>query len=128
MNATYSLADIDGTLCVAIASPDYNEPTIVTNYYPTPHATRDLLRFYEQSPEQLAEWEVKQSRPGEYWVSHKQAWGTGGRYIELIGGGRAMPIKGDTRPAPKPRVGKATRLEWSAGKWWKETKRGRQLA
>ena len=132
---TYRLADVDGKLCVVCSTPAWNTPEIIHNYWPTSASTFRLLqdRFPDSEaldranwPRLLAEFQVKQSRPGEYFIeSPFRAYGCD-FYLELQDGGRTESIRTESTPAPRPRTRLA--LEWTDGKWFKNTAAGWKLA
>ena len=125
----YSLADVDGTLCVRCETSDYVNPSIVTHYWPTTIRTRDAMRFYFDSASAdvalLATLTAKQSIPGEYFIGIKDAYSgiwRAGQHVRLIDGPRTLPVKTDVVDAPTPKVRKGTDVYWSSGCWVKRTK------
>lgn len=136
METTYRLADVDGALCVVAAIPMQDEPTIVHQFWPSIARTMDFVRYhfdYEQWsdkarwPELLASFSVKDSRPGEYWIEDtRYRSGNRGSYLELRDGGRTQPVKTQATPAPRPKTRLA--LDWSNGRWFKNTAAGWKLA
>jgi len=124
-----SLADVDGVLCVACSVPDYCEPRIVVNHWPTRVTTRDAMRYFfdDASFDGLARLEARRTRPGEYFVGIKQpgshVWQTG-KHLELVDGGHTQSVKTDIREVKTPKTRKGTKIYWSSGAWVKHTSKG----
>lgn len=114
------LADVDGTLCVAVRAPDYNEPKYVTLHFPTKCGTRDFCAFYECKPEELRErFRLVETMPGEYRITTDHGKPIFGRACEvsLVSGARTLSALATSEPVPVPRVAKSSRIIYDGGRW-----------
>ena len=120
----YFAADVDGVLCVACEVPDYSEPKIVTNFWPTKTTTKFILDLFDGLT--LAELTVTRSTPGEYFIGERYAdspvWRFG-RHVELLDMAYTQPVKTTSRPAAPPKT--RCRHYWSSGGW--TVHRGRKV-
>lgn len=118
-----SLTIVDGVLCVRSAIPDWTSPRWIGNVYATTARARDAMRYLDISEAQLLECELRETRPGEYYVTnHKECPRTAptGVYVELTHGAKSIPIAIEIADYPAPKTRLKTRYE--DGHWWKETK------
>lgn len=121
----YTLADVDGEVCVAARQTDWNEPRYVINHWPTPFGTRRLLSDLEiDSLDQLT---IVDSMPGEFVITHVRGERVYGNHLRfcLSEGGRTKSILTTFADVPRPRIGKGSKLEWLDGRWHKTSPKGK---
>lgn len=127
----FDCADVDGVFCIRFTTTDWQNPTIVTHYWPTVCRTYDVLRHFFDgvAPESRAacigKLTCRRSMPGEYFVGIKADYGAtwqSGKHIRLLDGGHTQPVRTETREAIMPKVRKGIMVYWSGGAWVKHTK------
>lgn len=123
------MTDDGETLCVTMTTADYSRADLITHYWPVASASPwSLFRlYYDTVPAretwalELDEWEVRQVRPGEYYLRHEHHC-PAGTYARLEQGGHTNPVKTTERPCPRPRS--KLPLVWSGGHWHSYGKQG----
>lgn len=122
------LSIVDGTVCVASTTTDWNAPRLITNHWPTTVRARDLANFLDVSELELLSATVL-SLPGEYYVKNPghrdgtHCFGMSGAYVSLTHGGRTQPVKTDLVPYPAPK-NRGRKVEYRDGYWHVETAKG----
>lgn len=125
----YYLADVDGALCVAVRSPNYDEPKYVTVHFPTKFRTREWCDYFECKPEELRErFRLRSTMPGEFAVTTDHGKPVFGRVYEipLSEGARTRSVLATAEPVPVPRAAKSTKIEWQGGRWFLYPAKGKR--
>lgn len=109
----FTLADINGTLCIAWAMPNTGDTADITvNYFPTKVSTQEFL---EREPSKtLEEFDVHPAKPGEFRVV-LSSYRSPGFYLELRNGEKTKPVHVTITAAPVPT--NAVSAEWYRGAW-----------
>ena len=129
MLLAYSLSIVDGTVCVACKQTDFSAPRVFTNHWPTTVRARDLAHFLDIPQERLAECAVKESRPGEFYVTNPgnadgaRCFGMTGAYVLLTHGAQTKSVKTDIADYPAPK-NRGKRVEYRDGYWFKDSAKG----
>ncbi len=129
MLTRYQVSIIDGIVCIACTSTDYNEPRLITNHWPTTVKARDLADYLGVPMLRLDASEVKESRPGEYYVrnpanaDYVASHGMTGAHVLLTEGGRTKPVRTDIADYPAPK-NRGKRVEYRGGYWYKDSAKG----
>jgi len=116
MIESYKLAHHDGTLCVVAAIADYNEPLVVSHYWPVCEMT---TREYSEAGYDT--WTVSSNR-GEFYAT-PPGW-KHGKIVNLRDGGRTKSIHTTTAPIDPPKVRKGTAIEYRDGHYHTRTSKG----
>ena len=124
-----ALSLVDGTVCVAFTQTDFNAPRLITSHWPTTVRARDLEHFLDISADRLIVATVKESRPGEYYVTNPgnedgaHSFGMTGVYLCLTHGAQTKPVKTDIADYPAPK-NRGKRVEYRDGHWFKDSAKG----
>ncbi len=122
MLANYRLSIVDGIVCVAMTQTDFNEPRLLTNHWPTKVREYDLAKYFGVEREAILAAKVRESFPGEYFVSIDGVYQSG-CYLSLVDGSKTQSIKTDIADYPAPK-NRGKRVEYRDGYWFKETAKG----
>ncbi len=122
----YSLADVDGVICVAGSWRADDEPVVITNYWPTEIKTWAFLKFYSMEIGQLALVKVRNpSVPGMFLCNlelgddTRLGWNASFTLVDM---GRTQSVKVDKMPVPPPAT--SFPVKYERGSWWVELKSG----
>jgi hypothetical protein len=113
----YTVAIHDGWLCIKWTCPDFNEPKIVSDYWPCYRPSGCDREWAESLVGKEAT--TQQFNGGRYSV--KTTPGMSGYWVELQlkDGGKTTPIHRTVEPYPCPKVRKGIETEYRNGRWMK---------
>lgn len=110
----------DGWMCAVIGMPGFDEPMMVTNWWPIERVypgEREVLDLTGARCELYPEGRVifkMGTSPTALW----------GRERHLADGGKTLPIHTENIPIPPPKVRKGIETRYHAGNWHKKLKSG----